>query len=159
MQAAARFERGESISHVARDLQVSVRRVEKWHSAWRTGGSQALRSKGPQSAPRLTGQQFARLESELRRGPAAHGWDVDQRWTLARIVTVTRRLFGISYSVSGMSALLHRNGWSVQVPVRRAIERDDEAIEVWKKEAWPQAKPLRRLSMPGSVSRTRQARD
>jgi transposase len=158
MEAAARFERGESISHVARDLQVSVRRVEKWHSAWHTGGSAALRSAGPQSAPRLTGQQFARLESELRRGPAAHGWDVDQRWTLARIVALVRRLFGISYGVSGMSVLLHRNNWSVQVPVRRAIERDDEAIEVWKKEVWPQVKPRRRPSGPGSASRTRQVR-
>jgi transposase len=51
----------------------------------------------------------------LRRGPAAQGWDVDQRWTLARIVTVTERLFGVSYTLSGMSVLLRRNGWSVQV--------------------------------------------
>ena len=115
MQAAARFERGESISQVARALRVSVRQVEKWRSTWRTGGIEALRSKGPASPPRLTGEQFARLDSELRRGPAAHGWDVDQRWTLARIVTVTERLFGVSYTLSGMSVLLRRNGWSVQV--------------------------------------------
>jgi transposase-like protein len=60
MQAAARFERGESISQVARALRVSVRQVEKWRSTWRTGGIEALRSTGPQSPPRLTGEQFAR---------------------------------------------------------------------------------------------------
>jgi hypothetical protein len=27
--------------------------------------------------------QLARLRAELKRGPAAHGWDQDQRWTLA----------------------------------------------------------------------------
>jgi hypothetical protein len=36
--------------------------------------------------------------------------------------------------------LLRRNGWACQQPVRRAIERDDAAVEVWKKQVWPQAK-------------------
>lgn len=138
MQAAARFERGESISRVARVLRVSVRQVEKWRSTWRTKGSEGLRSAGPQSAPRLSGEQFTQLETELQKGPAAHGWQEDQRWTLARIVTVVQRLFGITYTLAGMSALLRRNGWSVQVPVRRALQRDEEAIETWKKEVWPQ---------------------
>jgi putative transposase len=98
MEAAARFERGESIARVASRMRVGIRQVEKWRRAWRTGGVEALRSRGPQSAPRLSGEQFARLESELRRGPAAHGWEADQRWTLARIVTVVGRLFGIGYA-------------------------------------------------------------
>jgi transposase len=158
MEAGARFERGESISHVARDLRVGVRQVEKWRSAWRDGGSDALRSRGPQAAARLSGEQFARLEQELQRGPAAHGWDVDQRWTLARIATVVWRLFRISYTPAGISVLLHRNGWTVQVPRRRAIERNDDAVATWVKEVWPQVKPRRRPSMAGSAARTRQAK-
>ena len=154
MQAGARFERGDSISRVARDLRVGARQVEKWHSAWRKGGSDALRSRGPQSVPRLTGEQFARLEQELRRGPAAYGWDTDQRWTLARIVTVAWRLFRVRYTRAGMSVLLRRNGWSVQVPRRRAVERDDDAVATWVKEVWPQVKALRRPGEPGCASRT-----
>jgi transposase-like protein len=53
MVAGALFERGESISRVARDLRVGVRQVEKWRSAWRQGGSDALRSKGPSAVPQL----------------------------------------------------------------------------------------------------------
>ena len=158
MQAAARFERGESISRVARELRVGTRQVEKWRSAGRDGGSQALRSKGPLSAPRLTGEQFARLETELRKGPAVHGWDVDQRWTLARIVTVVWRLFRVSYTRAGMSVLLRRNGWTVQVPRRRAVERDDDAVVSWVKREWPRVKGSRRLSGPGCVSRTNRVR-
>jgi transposase len=158
MQAGARFERGESISHVARDLRVGVRQVEKWRSAWRDGGSDALRSVGPQAAPRLTGEQFARLEQELRRGPAAHGWDVDQRWTLARIVTLVWRLFRISYTPAGISVLLHRNGWTVQVPRRQAIERDEEGVETWVLKTWPRVKAPRRPSTPGSATRTSRVR-
>ncbi|EST36767.1 hypothetical protein M878_00560 [Streptomyces roseochromogenus subsp. oscitans DS 12.976] len=28
-------------------------------------------------------------------------------------------------------------GFSVQVPVRRAAERDEEAVATWTKETWP----------------------
>jgi transposase len=158
MQAATRFEQGASISRVARELRVSVRTVERWWHAWCAGGAEGLRSTGPQSAPRLTGEQFARLERELRRGPGAHGWQVDQRWTLTRIVTVVWRLFRVSYTRAGMSLLLHRNGWTVQVPRRRATERDEDAVEMWVKEVWPRVKALRRPSTPGSASRTNPVR-
>lgn len=159
MQAAARFEHSESISQVARALRVSQRQVERWRRAWRTGGCQALRSKGPQSAPRICGEQFAQLEAQLRRGPAVHGWEADQRWTLGRIVTLVRRLFGVCYTTAGMSVLLRRNGWSVQMPTRRASERDDAAIETWKKQVWPQVKPWQRPGTLGSPSKTSPGRD
>jgi transposase len=154
MQAVAWLERGESSLRVARRLRVGQRQVCTWRQAWQDGGVEALRSSGPQSAPRLTGEQFAWLEAELRRGPAAHGWQVDQRWTLDRIVTVTWRLFHVWYTRAGMSVLLGRNGWSVQVPRRRAVERDQAAVETWVKEVWPQVEPRRRPRMPGCASRT-----
>jgi transposase len=158
MAAATRFEHGQSPSQIARWLRVGERQVRKWRQAWLGGGVDALRSSGPQSAPLVSDEQFARLENELRKGPSAHGWDEDQRWTLARIVTVTERLFGIRYTQAGMSLLLRRHGWTVQVPVRRAIERDDAAVETWIKETWPQVKGRRRPSTPGSSSRTRRVR-
>jgi hypothetical protein len=33
---------------------------------------------------------------------------------------VVRRRFGVGYTLAGMDLLLHRIGWSVQVPARRA---------------------------------------
>ena len=53
---------------------------------------------------------------------------------------------------------LRRHGWTCQVPVRRAVERDEEAIAVWKEEVWPQVKEWRRTWVPTSASRTRQDR-
>nr|WP_307627741.1 winged helix-turn-helix domain-containing protein [Streptomyces turgidiscabies] len=58
----------------------------------------------------------------------------------------------------GGAKLLKRHGWSCQVPVRHAIERDEEAIEMWKDEVWPRLKGQRRTWAPISASRTRQAR-
>jgi len=45
--------------------------------------------------------------------------------------------------------LLHRIGWSVQVPARRAAERDEARIAVWREETWPVVKGRRRTWVPG----------
>ena len=47
------------------------------------------------------------------------------------------RRFGVEYTLAGMDVLLHRLGWSVQVPARRAAERDEEKIARWREETWP----------------------
>jgi hypothetical protein len=97
------------------------------------------------------------LQAVLDAGPAAAGWS-DQCWTLARIAEVVRRRFGVEYTLAGMDLLLHRIGWSVQVPSRKATERDEAKIAAWKDEQWPVIKRRRRTWVPGSASRTRQAR-
>ncbi|MEU4806882.1 winged helix-turn-helix domain-containing protein [Actinosynnema sp. NPDC023587] len=40
----------------------------------------------------------------------------------------------------GVSYLLHRMGFSPQVPAHRAIERDERAIVTWRRETWPAGK-------------------
>ncbi|GAA3026655.1 hypothetical protein GCM10017559_60810 [Streptosporangium longisporum] len=94
------------------------------------------------------------MEAELAKGLAAHGWE-DQRWTLARIKTVIGRCFHMACTIQGVRKLLARNGWSWQVPARRAMERDDEAVAGWGKEVWPCAEGWRRPVEPGSSSRTK----
>ncbi len=64
-------------------------------------------------------------------------------------------LFHVSYTVEGTWLLLKRHGWSWQQPARRAIERDDAAVEVWKKETWPRVRAPRRRVTAGSSSRTK----
>jgi transposase len=122
---------------IARSLRVSTKSVYQWRRAWRAGGQEALASKGPAgSACRLDGAQLAELRAALEAGPGAHGWDQDQRWTLARAAALAARLFGVCYTLRGMSFLLHRIGYSPQVPVHRAIERDETAIAEWRAVTW-----------------------
>jgi transposase len=156
--AAERFARGDAPSAVAADLRVTERTVRRWRQAWRDGGTAALRSKGPVSRERLSPRQWARLEAELRRGPLAHGFAGDQRWTLGRIKTLIGKLFHVGYTVEGTWKLMRRHGWSCQVPVRQAMERDDAAVAVWKAEVWPDIKAPRATWAPSSASRTRRAR-
>jgi transposase len=158
LEAAERFARGDSVREIARDLRVTEGSVRRWRRAWQAGGTQALKSKGPVSRERLSPQQWARLEAELQRGPLAHGFDSDQRWTLKRIKTLIGRLFRTGYTIKGVWKLMRRHGWSCQVPVRRAIERDEEEIAAWKAGVWPEVNVLRATWAPGSASRTRRAR-
>ncbi|WST90365.1 winged helix-turn-helix domain-containing protein [Streptomyces anulatus] len=66
-----------------------------------------------------------------------------------------RRRLRLSLSVATVWRLLRRHGWSWQAPASRALERDEHAVELWKKEVWPQVKASRRRVGAGSSSRTR----
>jgi transposase len=99
---------GTASAEVARDLRVTEGSVRRWRRAWRAGGTQALRSRGPVSRERLSPRQWARLEAGLKRGPLAHGFAGDQYWTLGRIKTLTGRLFHVGYTVEGVWSLLKR---------------------------------------------------
>jgi transposase len=141
LQAAEMFAQDADPAQIARSLRVSAKSVYQWRRAWRAGGQESLASKGPGgSACRLDEAQLEQLRAALEAGPAAHGWDQDQRWTLARAAALAAALFGVSYTLRGMSFLLHRIGYSPQVPVHRAVERDEAAIAEWRAVTWAKAR-------------------
>lgn len=159
MAAAQRFAAGARDAEVAREFRISTMSANRWHRAFDEGGVEALVSKGPGGARcKLTQTQLAELEAMLDQGPAAHGWAEDQRWTLARIAELITARFRVGYTLAGVDYLLHRIGWSVQVPTRRAAERNEAKIAAWREETWPVVKPPRRTWAPGSASKTKPAR-
>jgi transposase len=136
LEAARLYEQGVGPVEVAGRLRVSTKSAYQWRRRWRAGGDSALASRGPGGAIcRLGPAQLERLRTELARGPAEHGW-ADQRWTLARVALLIGRLFHVRYTLRGTSYLLHRNGFTVQVPARRAAERNEAAITMWRTETW-----------------------
>src|SRR6266513_3538485 len=138
LAAADLIEAGASDREVARRFRVSRMSANRWRRALAAGGRAALASKGAGGAKcKLTAAQLRELETLLDAGPAVHGWDEDQCWTLARVTEVVHRRFGVEYTLAGMDLLLHRIGWSVQVPARRAAERDEAAIAAWREATWP----------------------
>lgn len=155
MQAAELFEQRVPVKEIAARLRVSVKSVFAWQAVWRQRGRAGLRSKGPSGTGcRLGAKQLARLQAELDAGPAVHGWSEDQRWTLPRITLLIGRLFHVRYTERGVSYLLHRLGWSPQVPAHRAVERDEAAIASWRRETWSRVRPWPANAGRGSVSRT-----
>ena len=137
LRAAEWFAQGIDPPEVARRLRVSCNSAYVWRRCWRADGEAALASKGPGGAVcRLSAAQLARLRAALEGGPAVWGWGEDQRWTLARVTTLIGRLFHVRYTLRGTSYLLHRIGFTPQVPVHRAAERDEDAIAAWRAVTW-----------------------
>src|SRR3954452_22113429 len=53
--------------------------------------------------------------------------------TATQVATVVRRRFGVLYRYPSVVAnLLHRLGFTMQKPARRAVERDEQAITDWR---------------------------
>ncbi|MEV5084944.1 winged helix-turn-helix domain-containing protein [Streptomyces sp. NPDC056159] len=158
MQAAELFEQKIKPLEVARRLRVSRKSAYQWHQLWRDGGAQALASRGASgSRCRLSPRCLEKLAAYLEQGPAAHGWVEDQVWTAARVATLIGRKFHVSYTVSGATRLMHRLGFSPQVPARRVAERDEQAVTVWKEATWDEVKEPGRHAGAMSASRTRRA--
>ncbi|MFC9626135.1 winged helix-turn-helix domain-containing protein [Streptomyces sp. NPDC056930] len=158
MQAAELFEQKIKPPEVARRLRVSQKSAYQWHRLWRDGGAQALTSRGPSgSRCCLSPRCLEKLAVYLEQGPAAHGWVEDQVWTAARVATLIGRKFHVSYSVSGATRLMHRLGFSPQVPARRVAERDEQAVTAWKEATWAEVKEPGRPAEATSASRMRQA--
>ncbi|MFG2703162.1 winged helix-turn-helix domain-containing protein [Streptomyces sp. NPDC048386] len=158
LAAADLIEAGASDREVARRFRVTRMSANRWRRALASGGRQALASKGPGGARcKLDAGQLRVLQTVLDAGPAASGFS-DQCWTLARISEIVRCRFGVEYTLAGLDLLLHRIGWSVQVPSRKATERDEAKIAAWKDEQWPVIKRGRWTWAPGSASRTKPAR-
>ena len=158
LEAADLIEAGVSDREIAKRFRVSRMSVNRWRRALASGGREALASRGAGGAQcKLTEAQVAELEAVLEQGPAAAGY-ADQCWTLARITEQCWRRFGVEYTLAGTAVLLHRLGWSVQVPARRAAERDEDRIARWREETWPVIKARRRTWAPGSAGKTSPAR-
>jgi transposase len=150
LAAAELIEDGASDREVAGRFRVSRMSANRWRRALAVGGRAALASRGAGGAKcKLSPAQLRELETVLEAGPAASGWDEDQCWTLARIAEVIAARFRAGYTLAGVDLLLHRIGWSVQVPARRAAERDEERIAAWREETWPVVKGRRRTWAPG----------
>ena len=145
LQAAEMFGDDTDARQIAESLRVSAKSVYQWRRAWQAGGEAALASKGPGGNPcKLDEEQIAQLRAALEAGPSAYGWAQDQRWTLARVAALVMRLSGVSYTLRGVSFLLHRLGFSPQVPAHRAFERDEDAVAAWRSATWAKARGKRR---------------
>jgi transposase len=135
-QAVEAVTQGESPEVVARVVGVNRCSVFRWlNRARQPDGLAAKPHPGP--APRLSPQQNRRLEDLLFQGAKAHGWP-NQLWTCARIRILIQRHFGVSFHHDHVGRLLReRLNWTPQKPQRRARERDEPAIEYFKRVRFP----------------------
>lgn len=129
------------VAQIARQLRVSQNAVYKWRRRWVADGQAGLASRGPSGTGcRLSDAELGQLAAMLKEGPAAYGYVEDQRWTLARVADLIELRFRVRYTLRGTSLLLHRMGFSPQLPKHRPVERDEDKIAMWRRETWQEAK-------------------
>jgi len=137
------FEAGWKQADIARALGVTGGAVSQWIKTAKQSGAQALKqrkAKGP--IPRLSAKQYQQLDALLRQGAEAFGFRGNV-WTQARVAQVIEKEFGVSYHPFHIYRVLRRLGWSQQKPVRRATQRNQQALEAWTKKRWPALKQRR----------------
>ena len=138
----ARLIRSGRLSHteIARQLGVSRRAVANWVESLQTGGLRQLRRRKAKGRPsRLARSQQSELKRVIRRGALAAGFETD-RWTLARVRLLIQQTYGVVYHRNYLNRLLRKLGFSPQVPLPRAIERDEELVRAWLEQDWPRIK-------------------
>lgn len=136
-KALEMLKQGKAIKDIARNLGTAERSVRRWREDAEHPKKKSAREPGKPGY--LSKQQIQRLERELLKGAYAHGYTEDY-WTLDRIGHVIWELFKVRYVPSGVWRLLTRMGWSNQRVQRLAIQRQDAAIEKWKRQQLPRIK-------------------
>ncbi len=151
------LDRGLSLNEVARRIGCYASSVMRWRDERESYGEDGLSPKPVPGRPaKLTAAQKQRLVSLLLKGAMANGYRTEL-WTTARIAQLIGRVFGVSYHRDHIGRLMRTLQWSYQKPDRRALQRDERAIEEWKRKEWPRIKKTLRGWAPTSYSSTNQA--
>ena len=155
LRAVALLKQGLSESEVARRLEVSHTSVNRWAWVLKKQGTQGLKQAGRAGRkPRLSAEDLKRLEQGLLKGPEALGYETPL-WTLWRVGHLIEQEFGVRYHRGHVWRILRQLKWSCQRPVGRARERNERAIEHWKKVEWPEIKKKPKKRGAPSSSSTR----
>jgi transposase len=131
---------GLTMEAVSDRVGTSIASVSRWHQAVAEGGLSALAAKPVPGRPRkLQKRECQRLLDLLLKGARAYGYP-NELWTLKRIARVILREFAVRYHPNHVWRVLRELRWSCQVPERRPVQRDEEAVQHWKRYQWPHIK-------------------
>lgn len=148
LSALKLYKSGVWQSEISRRLDVPRQTVSRWILAYKSSGKKALAWNGRKGRPsKLSPQALRNIEKALLRGPKAFGYKNDL-WTLRRVGKLISEMENITYDQATVWRLLKKMNWSPQRPAKKAIQRNEAAIEIWRKERWPEVKKKPGKSMP-----------
>lgn len=108
IKAMVAIYRGYSLATICDMLLIDVRTINRWCRAFKSGGiDQLIASKATAHNQKLTLEQEQTLAAEV-----SHNLYADSKQVQAKII----ELFAVHYSVTGVTALLHRLGFSYHQP-------------------------------------------
>jgi transposase len=149
-QALRLLDEGYSLNEVGRMIGSAPSSVMRWRDAVQSGGEEAFKVRFSSGRPpALTAAQRKQIVKLLLKGAMANGFSTEL-WTTGRVAVLIQKHCRVQFHRSHVARLLHELGFSCQKPERRALERDEEKIEAWKRQRWPQVKKTLRGWVPTS---------
>jgi putative transposase len=129
-----------SKAEIARQLGVARGSVTAWAKGLESGGLRGLRQRKRSGSPsKLSAEIRRKLKRLLDRGALAAGFPTD-RWMLVRVSGLLKKELDIDYHPNSLRRVLDQLGYSVQKPLPRAAERDEELVKAWLTKDWPRIK-------------------
>lgn len=107
-----------------------------------TGGLPGLQMNHSPGAPvRLTKEQQEKLKQTIV-GSVPHdvGFTARHNWTREIIAALIKREFGVTYSLRGISKMMHRQGLSYTKPTYTLAAADDEKQRIFTESTFPNLK-------------------
>ena len=139
-EAARLLREGVSQAEVARRTAVTRQSVSRWAATLEQEGLRGLRRASRAGRkPRLDEKQRQTLVRLLKKGPEAAGFP-NGLWTVPRVAQLVEERFGVAYGNTRVWQMLRQLGFTPQRPTGKARQRDEAAIETWKRKRWPQVK-------------------
>jgi transposase len=141
MMAVRRVNEGERPSVVIKSYGLCRTTIYRWLRAQKQGGVGALKSRrAPGRQCKLTARQTEAVRRWIcGKDPRQYGFDFGL-WTRQIVKELILTRFKKQVSITTVGRVLAGLGITPQKPLRRAYERDPEAIARWKTEEYPKLK-------------------
>ncbi|MFD0717724.1 transposase [Paenibacillus sp. GCM10027626] len=133
---------GTEVEQIAHIINRNAKTVKGYIKAYKTGGLPGLQlSHSPGAPVRLTKEQQEKLK-QIIVGSIPHdvGFTARHNWTLEIIAAYIKREFGQSYSLRGISKMMHRQGLSYTKPTYTLAAADEEKQRVFSEVTFPDLK-------------------
>lgn len=133
---------GKTNVEIATIIQRNRVTVGSYIKAYKNGGLPGLEMGISTGKPSyLSMEQRAELANIITtKTPADVGFAPYTNWTLALLVSLAKREWDVSYSLRGMSKLLHRMGFSNTRPTYTLAKADPEKQKTFIEETFPALK-------------------
>jgi transposase len=131
--------RGRTQLEVAELFAVSRQSLSKWLKAYRAHGFKALKT-NRQGRPKggiLKAWQAAQIVKALKNRHPDQLQLPFYLWTREAVCQLIKRRFGIQLSIWTVGRYLKRWGFTPQKPLRRAYEKNKQAVQHWLQHEYP----------------------
>lgn len=137
---------GNGPKQIASVIGRSEPTIRSYIHAYQENGIDSLNMKVSTGAPeRLTKEQQAELKQTIMDSlPHEVGFTAKFNWTLQIIGEYIKREYGKSYSIRGVSKMMHRLGLSYTKPTYTLAAADEEKQKEFVETTFPALKKLRR---------------